>query len=242
MEKAEHRVEQALSDLATGLKTEQARLPRWVASVVAIAEDHTSAKVKLCTGGLIDVPISILRKVTHLGTVTSWDECLGIASAEIDVSTDVGVLIQQMALEIYRLSRSFEAARGGLQRLQGTDINNVSAPFEKTPVARPKSDVAPSDTVLPQEFPKIQFNGIAGDPYRPYFVFYAAPAHQYINEWEVISLQNCFFRSPPIIGGIDFDGKTLGLQFFPEAAHGTPVGSPYTATITLQVVLVQRTT
>src|SRR5437764_1184215 len=96
------RMEEAMSELAAGITTGQVRAPNFVTSVVSISKDRSSVKVKLCTGSLMDVPVSILKNVTHLGTVTNEEECLGIASGEIDVSTDIGKLIQTMAREIHR--------------------------------------------------------------------------------------------------------------------------------------------
>jgi hypothetical protein len=237
MKNPEHSIEQVIARL----KAENVRRRRsFTTSVMSISEDHSSVKVKLCTGGVIDVPISIVKNVTHLGTVTTGDECRSIASGEIDVSTDVGKLIQQMADEINGLSRSLEAAR----RLQGTDVNRISSAAEKSAIVRLKTDIAPSDTVLPRSLVLIQWDGIAGDPYSPYFVFYQAPPHQYLSSWEVIGLVNCFFKSPPVIADYEnFDpNKPDGLQFFPDAAHGTPIGTRYTGAIKLSVVLVQETT
>jgi hypothetical protein len=233
---------QALSKLALGLKAEQARVPGFVTSVLSVSDDHSSVKVKLCTGGIIDIPVSILKQVSHLGTVTSGDQCFGIASGEIDVSSGVGKLVWQMAHEINRLSSALETTQEALRRVQSSEINKSSALSEETPRVRMKRNITPSDTVLPLTVIKIPFNGIAGDPFHPAFVFYQAPPHQYINEWEVIAHPNCFFKSPPIVGGIDTDGKTIGLQFFPDAIQGTPIGNSYSATIIVSVVLVQRTT
>src|ERR1700687_233487 len=235
-------IAQALTDIAAGIKREQARPAVFVASVVSIAEDHSSTKVKLCTGCILDVPMSILKKVTHRGTVRSGDECLGIASGEIDVSTDVGVLIQQRAHEIDRLSHALQASKEGLRHAQGADINNISTPSDETPIAGTRTSATPFDIVMPPTAVKVTFDGIAGNPNRPAFVFYQAPPFQYIKEWEVIGIVNCFFRFPPIVGGIDAEGRTLGLQFFPDARHGTPIGTPYTGTIIVNVVLVQLTT
>ena len=235
-------LERTLSELSAGFKSKAVRRSQFVTSVLSIAEDHSSAKVKLCTGGVIDVPTSILRNVTYLGTVTNDNECMGITSAEIDVSTGVGMLIHQMAQELSRLSRSLQLNEEGLARLQGLGINSISARSEEIPASGSKTHVTPSDTVLPITVVKIPFQGVAGDPYRPYFIFYQAPAFQYIEEWELIGTVNCFFKAPPIVGGIDGEGHILGLQFFPDAAHGTPLGTPYNATIIIDVTLVQRTT
>ncbi len=236
--------DQALSDLAKAIKIQQVCAPIFVTSVLSISEDHSSAKVKLCTGSIIDVPKSVLKNVTYLGTVTCGDETRGIASGEIDISTDVGKLIQQMANEIIRLSGTVKSSQEALRRLQNTTTGQVSSlSEEESQAVRLKPKQTPFDTVLPGTVIKIPFQGVAGNLNNPFFfVFYAAPAHQYIQEWEVLAHPNCFFVSPPIVGGIDTDGKVLGLQFFPDAPHGTPLGTPYSATINLYVVLVQRTT
>lgn len=235
-------LEKTLSELSAGFKSKAVRRLQFVTSVLSIAKDHSSAKVKLCTGAVIDVPTSILKNVTYLGTVTNGNECLGLASAEIDVSRDVGMLIHQMAQELNRVSRSLQVTQEGLARLQGAGINKISAQSEELAVTGSKTHVTPSDTVLPSTVVKIPFQGVAGDPYAPYFIFYQAPAFQYIQDWEVIGTVNCFFKAPPIIGGIDGQGRTIGLQFFPDAAHGTPLGTPYNATVILDVTLVQLTT
>lgn len=235
-------LEQTLSELGAGFSSKAVRRSQFVTSVLSITEDHSSAKVKLCTGAVIDVPTSILKNVTYLGTVTNDNECLGLASAEIDVSTDVGMLIHQMAQELNRVSRSLQVTQEGLARLQDAGINKGSAQSEEVAAAGPRTRVTPSDNVLPSIAVKIPFQGIAGDPYAPYLIFYQAPRYQYIQDWEVIGMVNCYFRFPPMVGGIDGQGRTLGLQFFPDAAHGTPLGTNYSATVVLYVTLVQLTT
>ena len=224
-------LELAISAIATGISTEQARQPVFAASVVSIAPDRSMAKVKLCTGSVLDVPMSLLKKVTHRGTATSGEESLGLASAEIDVSTDVGMLVQQMAREVERLSRALQTAKERLRIAQSTETN-----------AEPATSAIPFDVVLPPTGVKISFDGIAGNPDRPAFVFYQAPPFQYIQDWEVVGIVNCYFKFPPIVGGIDAEGRTLGLQFFPDARHGTPLGTPYTGSIIVNVTLVQLTT
>lgn len=233
-------VEQVLSAIATGISTEQARPPVFAASVVSIAADRSMAKVKLCTGSVLDVPMSLLKRVTHRGTVTSGDESLGLASAEIDVSTDVGVFVQQMAREVERLSRALQAAKERLRIAQGAQTND--APIPAGDASASATSAIPFDIVLPPTAVKITFDGIAGDPYKPYLVFYQAPPFQYIQDWEVIGIVNCYFTSPPVVGGIDAHGRALGLQFFPAARHGTPLGTPYSASIIVNVTLVQLTT
>jgi hypothetical protein len=63
-------------------------------------------------------PISILRNVFPLGVVESDQVRFAIASGEIDVSTDVGKLIYEMATEIDRLARSLRIVEEKLQRLR----------------------------------------------------------------------------------------------------------------------------
>ena len=62
---------QPLRELATALATAKSRPASFMASVVSISEDQSIAKVKLCTGAIFDVPVSILKDVIHLGTMTS---------------------------------------------------------------------------------------------------------------------------------------------------------------------------
>jgi hypothetical protein len=228
------RMEEAMSELAAGITTGQVRAPNFVTSVVSISKDRSSVKVRLCTGSLMDVPVSILKNVTHLGTVTNGEECLGIASGEIDVSTDIGKLIQKMAREIHRLSNSLEAAQEGLRRSVVTDTTKFAASSEETATAKARAKIIPFDTVLPLKIVKLPVNGIAGGGYN--FTFYQPPVFQYIQEWEVIAHPGCFFTDPPFVNA---DGVVV---FFVDASHGTPLGTAFTATIILSVVLVQRTT
>jgi hypothetical protein len=72
--------------------------------VIALSDDGNHVKLQLCTGTVIEVPASILKGVTPLGTV----ECMGqrktLAMGWIDGSTDTGKLINRMADEIQRFS------------------------------------------------------------------------------------------------------------------------------------------
>lgn len=235
---SEPSIAETLSDLSADMETKRTRPRAFVASVVSLSADHAMASVKLCTGSIIDVPLSVLKKVKHLGTVSTDEECLGLAVGEIDASTAVGKLIEQMARELERLSRSLDSARDGAP-VTGAHVGEEPTPPEVASNANPSQTIAPFNSVLPPITVKIQVNGIAGNPYRPGVVVYQAPPYQYFSEWEVLALQNCFFKSPPI--QVD---SPVGheLHFFPEAAHGTLLGTPYSATITLYVVLVQRTT
>jgi hypothetical protein len=231
-------LDKTLSAMSAGFQPKLVRRSQFMTSVVSIAEDHSSAKVKLCTGAVIDVPTSILKNVTYLGTVTNDNECLGLASAEIDVSTEVGMLIHKMAQELDHVSRRLQVTQEGLARLQGAG----TAKSEEVAATGPRPRIRPSDNVLPAIAVKIPFQGIAGNPYAPSFIFYQAPAYQYIQDWEVIGTVNCYFRFPPVVGGIDGQGRAIGLQFFPDAAHGTPLGTHYDATVIVYVTLVQETT
>lgn len=169
-------LEQTLSELGAGFSSKAVRRSQFVTSVLSITEDHSSAKVKLCTGAVIDVPTSILKNVTYLGTVTNDNECLGLASAEIDVSTDVGMLIHQMAQELNRVSRSLQVTQEGLARLQDAGINKGSAQSEEVAAAGPRTRVTPSDSVLPSIAVKIPFQGIARRPLCPELHLLPGPA------------------------------------------------------------------
>ncbi len=234
------RIREAISDLATGITTKQGPAPHFVASVVSVSEDRSSVKLKLCTGSLVDVPTSILKNLVYLGTVTTGDDCLGVASGEIDASTDSGRLIQKLAREIQRLSNALTVAQEGLRRFGATDVPTTLAASEEASSATARLRVAPFDITLPSQIIKLTVNGVAGDPVK-YAVIYAAPFSAYIQEWEVFSHPGCFFKMPPVVGYAP-DGTIIWLQFYHEASHGTVIGTPYTATIVLSIVLSLRTT
>jgi hypothetical protein len=128
-----------LSEVVRAAKTKSARPSKFVISVLSVSDDRSRVKVKLCTGRVIDVPMSILKNVTFLGTASSGDESSGIAAGELDLSTDVGILIQQMAHEITHLSRSLQTAQEGLLRSHATDVSKSLARAEETPATTPKT-------------------------------------------------------------------------------------------------------
>jgi hypothetical protein len=236
-------MEETLFKLSNAAKTNLVHRSHFVTSVLSVSDDRSSVKVKLCTGRIIDVPTSVLKNVTPLGTATSGSESWGIASGEIDVSTGVGILIQEMAHEITRLSRSLQITQGALLRLRGTDTNKPLTRAEDTTATDSKTSVVPFDQVLPEQIVKIPFTGLAGFPKA---VVYAAPFSQYIEEWSVFNTVNCYLtQSPQIIetgGPAGRPPQVLEIQFVLDAAHGTPIWSTYNAQLVLDVKLVQFTT
>ncbi len=209
------------------------------ARVLSINDDKRGARIRLCTGSTFNVPVDVFKRVIHTGTVTVDNECSAIVRAEFDDSTPTGMLLKQLALEVERLSYALNVAKMQLQqsRTEGTGVAPDMQAKGATSAILPPLDIVEPATVV-----KIDFNGIAGDINKPAFVFYQAPPFHYIQSWEVLATPNCYFRFPPMVGGIDAQGRTLGVQFFPDAAHGTPLGTPYSASISLYVVLVQETT
>ena len=115
-------IHDALSEVVKGVNRKVSHRSDLVAAILSVSEDRSWLKVKLCTGRVIDVPVSVLKNVVPLGTAKSDDESFGIASGEIDVSTDAGKLIRQMADEVIRMSRLLETAHHRL-RLHEAGMN-----------------------------------------------------------------------------------------------------------------------
>jgi hypothetical protein len=94
-----------LSELRKQIETGRSGGRRFTLQVNSVSADDNHFKVQLCTGTVMDVPASIVKEVISLGTV----ECpggvrKGLASGEVDTSTDAGKVINQMAIEIERLA------------------------------------------------------------------------------------------------------------------------------------------
>ena len=229
-----------LSEVVQTLESQGSPAPRFGALLLTVSEDRSAATVKLCTGSVLDVPTSILKNVSHRGTLTVGDQRCGLVAAEIDESTALGAFVRQLATEVDTLSRALAAARKKLRR---QELQRTGADTEANAASQaPESVGDPLDTVQPPTAVKLSFEGIAGNPNRPAFVYYQAPPFQYIQQWDVIGMVNCYFKWPPIVGSIDAQGRTTGLQFFPDAQHGTPLGTAYSASIIVNLVLVQLTT
>src|SRR5918912_259945 len=175
-------IKKALSALATEIQTQPLHRSRFAASVVSISDDYSCVKVKLCTGSIIDVPVSLLKNVTYLGTASNENERRGIASGEIDISTDAGMLIQQMAHEITRLSGSLQTAHEQLLRFQGADTNKTLVQTEQVPATESKKRMSPFDIPLPYSVIKLPFMAVAGSPHK---LWYRTPEFQYLKDWSV---------------------------------------------------------
>jgi len=243
--------EKELSALAKELHTRSsAGGSRFGASVVSISHDNSTVRVKLCTGAFLDVPTSLLKNVTFSGTANYESKRLGLGSAEIDLSTDAGMLIWQMAHEINRLCRLLKITEGKFSHLQqkeiSKEISNLPTRVHQPSGGEITRPINPSDVILsPQSF-KLVFEGVAGIPVT---VRYDTPPHQYFAlffegnrnaGYTVDFLDNCFFTRPPVPQ--DTPLKTRGISFFCDAAHGTTIGNSYSAAIALTVALVQETT
>lgn len=231
---------QLLSELVQTLESQGSPAPRFGGLLLTVSDDSATATVRLCTGSILDVPTFILKNVVHRGTLTVGGKRCGLVAAEIDESTALGRFARQLSTEVDTLSRALAAARKKLSRqeLRQTEAD----PQAKAAPQGLESVGDPWDTVQPPTAVKLSFDGIAGNPDRPAFVYYQAPPFQYIQQWEVIGMVNCYFQWPPIVGSIDAQGRTTGLQFFPDAQHGTPLGTAYSASIIVNLVLVQLTT
>ena len=234
-------IETALSDLAWGLRRAPRGQSQFTMPVTAMSEDGSSATVKLCTGGTLDIPTSLLKNVTYLGRVQNGDERLVIASGEVDVSTEAGRLLQQAAKEIGRLSVSLQASQNRLRRLLQAGNGTLAQSDEVPPSAVP-IEVVPFDRTLPTASVKLQFWAVAGTPH---YVVYEPPAdYEYILQWSLTGLYNCYLTEKPYPQGWITGHPTwlTGIIFVLEAAHGTPLGTTYFASLTLNVVIGQQTT
>jgi hypothetical protein len=239
--------EKELSALAKELDTRSsAGGSRFGASVVSISHDNSTVKVKLCTGAFLDVPTSLLKNVTFSGTANYESKRLGLGSAEIDVSTDAGMMIWQMADEINRLGRLLKITEGKFSHLQQKEITNLPTRVHQPSGGEITRTINPSDVILPPESFKLVFEGVAGIPVT---VRYDTPPHQHFAlffegnsnaGYRVDFLDNCFFTRPPVPP--DTPLITRRISFFCEAAHGTTIGNSYSAAIALTVALVQETT
>jgi hypothetical protein len=235
-------MQDALSEVVKGVNRKVSHRSEVVAAILSVSDDRSWLRVKLCTGRVIDVPVSVLKNIVPLGTAKSEDESYGIASAEIDVSTDAGMLIRQMADEVLRMSRLLETAHHRL-RLHEAGKTGAGAGATESQIMRPTTTLSSADTVLPETIIKIPFSGVAGFPKS---VYYGKPTFQYIQQWSVFQLLNCYLTQPPIIVATGHDGnrpdRITEIQFVLDAAPGTPLGAAYNATLELDLVLVQETT
>ena len=238
-------VEETLSALDNGIKAGTVLQSQFVTSVVSITEGRSHAKVKLCTGRMFDVPISLLKNVADLGSVEDDAGRRAIAVGEFDISTEAGVLLQQMAHEMTRLSHSLSIARNRLRRRHdiNLDTSKTLAMAEDVPAAASKITVTPFDTVLPGVSIKVVFKAVSGTPH---YITYNAPDFQYIQtaSIRIDNLVSCYISYPPSVNAYitGHRDQTLGFSFGLEAEHGTPLGVTYEGWVYINVVLVQLTT
>ena len=137
---------------------------------------------------------SLLKNVTYLGRVQNGDERLVVASGEVDVSTEAGRLLQQAAKEIGRLSVSLQASQNRLRRLLQAGNGTLAQSDEVPPSAVP-IEVVPFDRTLPTASVKLQFWAVAGTPH---YVVYEPPAdYEYILQWSLTGLYNCYLTEKP---------------------------------------------
>jgi hypothetical protein len=233
-------IENALSELSKGIGNRTSRTPTFMASVLSVSDDKSRLRVRLCTGRVIEVPVSILKNISALGTVSTDDESFGLTSGEIDVSTEPGELIQQLAEEISRLSRLLDIAH---QRLRPSTSSPTGSSAAAADQVQTPATIKSSDIVQPATIVKIPFSGVAGFP-KP--VDYGKPTFQYIQDWSIFQLLHCSLTQPPRVVATGHDGnrpdRVAQIEFVLDAAPGTPLGTAYNAQLQLNVVLVQETT
>jgi hypothetical protein len=227
----------SLLEVIKRFPSKAAHRSEFVTPVVSVSADRATVKVRLCTGSVIDVPVSVLTSMAYLGAAGTDDESLMIASGDIDVSTDSGILIQQLANEIIRLTRQIAEAKQPLSVPSGGVQLPVEADGDKV------LGIQAGDTVLPEAIIKIPFTGTAGFPKA---IYYSKPVFQYIQQWSIFQLLRCSMIQPPQIIATGHDGnrpdRITEIQFVLDAAPGTPLGTTYNGQLELDVTLVQETT
>jgi hypothetical protein len=100
-----------LAGLSKQLSMETSHNRSFTVQVISISDDGNRVKVQLCTGTVIEVPASMLKGVTPLGTLECSGQRKTLAMGWLDHSTDAGKLINQMAAEIQRLARSLQTLK-----------------------------------------------------------------------------------------------------------------------------------
>ena len=223
-----------LSQIAGALHRETPRATQFALQVESLSEDWSMARLRLCTGGTLNVPTSLAKSLVPMGHIESGNERSALVLAELDVSTDAGKALWETARELSRQSIKLRAAQDQLRR---TRAPGTLPPREQNdiPEARPP---IPFDLNFPAKEVKVSFFAIAGDLQS---VVYVAPHDQYITSYRVLELGNCYLTSAPIWNFYE-RGQPVAIAFPVDAAHGTPLEQRYFGTILLQVALAEFTT
>lgn len=223
--------------LAEGLKLTPISRDAFVLPVETVSDDRNSVKVRLCTGGSLEVPIAALKSARRLGHILVDSERLEVASGEIDRSNHSGRLLHQMAIEFQRVAETLQTIRGGASR-------------------------QPLDYGQPPALIKLPVSGTAGQPVK---ITYTAPEYHYIQNVlypgdvggiagyvaEYVTFSGCFLLedqsqlvltpAPPADPNVRGNLLT-GLILTVDAQHGTPLGQKYFASVWIKVTLIQETT
>jgi hypothetical protein len=240
MKKSDSEANKAISEIAVELRREPIRQTEFVVMVESISADGSTAKIKLCTGGTLHVPTSLAASVRSLGHVRSGNERYALTSAEIDVTNDAGKVLQEAAYEIARLSQRVRITSEESRRLK---IPGASSEVGSIHLPQTTVNLQPSDYSLPVTFVKMSFFALAGNLHQ---IDYVSPPLQYIYYWRLVGLGNCYLIQPPQVYAWYVDPSGIkhpaGINFYLEAAHGTPLGTRYFGSIELEVGLVIETT
>jgi hypothetical protein len=115
------------------------------------------------------------------------------------------------------------------------------APTEAIPAADLSENIVPFDTVLPETVIKLPFTAVAGVPHS--IQYYTPNSFQYVKKLDIQPIRCFQTRSPRVIGWVfNRPDEPLAIEFELEAAHGTPLGTNYSAELDLYVTLEQLTT
>ncbi len=248
-------IERFISAIPSDVGHSQAHRHRFTLPVVSASSDGSVAKVRLCTGGTLDVPMSAVTNGLLLGHVTIGDERFAIASAEIDTTTASGGLLQQTAHELVKASRALQALRANIAPSDVPD-DTVPSVAAKVPPTLEIGSAAPADIPQAPTTVKIPFWGTAGEPqliqYRPTDLYYIYNTGLNFMTFtaEFVTFINCFMEPTNTSSRFIFENSPsnplnlilVGLDYFVDAQHGTPLGKSYYATLELQLTLVQETT
>jgi hypothetical protein len=257
-QKSEPHLGDLVAALAEGLKPAPASDQAFVLPVESVAEDRQSVKVRLCTGGSLEVPIAALKSAKRLGHALVDSQRFEIASGEIDRSSSSGRLLHHVAVELQRAAGTLQTIRGGAPAATSSPV----APMAAKP--RPANQTAPRPfdyTVAPITI-KLPVSGTAGQPVT---VTYHAPQYHYIQNLlypgdvgdiagfvtEYVTFTGCFFienqskliLTPAPPSDPNVHGNLLtGVAITVDAQHGTPLGQFYFGSVWLKVTLIQETT
>jgi len=230
-----------LAEISTRLKADRDRPASFVMPVSLVEKDGIGATIHLCTGSTLDIPASAVMNITDLGIADNGRDRFAITGAEIDRATETGRFLHQAAREIHRLSNKVQKLQASLAERRPLAHSATEQLPTQDPALEALPAVAPFDRTLPSSTIKIPFWGTAGNGQ---IISYVPPFSQYIAQWKVSGLVNCFMTKPPFIEAYitGHPDQVLGIMFYLEAAHGTPLYQEYFANLVLQVVLVQQTT